>query len=1853
MMKQDTHHRLLHGCVAVDLEPSRMLQVSRLCTSLPVFASEALRTCSTASVRFLSGGWLVIVAGSELFLWKYPSSPQSQSHSTCLTFTLPASDMPHSALLVAPIFPAPIGLRPGSHPTGCLALSSCGESLRIWPRLARNSLHVDVNLSASTTGLYGDEAIQLEPTSVHGTFVLATRTGHLILVDPRNAPDGVRCRALTGRTKTDPGAGTHGSASLLSGLSRRVSNLFGLVASSGGFGMRLNPARGGGNMVFVRLVTRPIGGTSTDDAACRVYMLMESQLDVWSIDQNLDERMLGVYSIQSLLQSSTHDSLLGQWHAVDMAVQHSTEPNLSDDLLYLLVSNAASGPSGIGLFHLVTLDVGNEEQPDGQVLQVIPTAAVQVDWPFELPVMRSTSFRHKMINLCLPASLAPDFSGNPLYPCLLACLFSPFTGQVTIIEVLTGHSVARMEFGALGTTPAPPICPSALIGCGSVDSSNLFVYVTCQRGLITLTPASDILPPSTASGSGVSASQSIAELSHSAIHEMTKASTKLRASNVSVDSVASSESQRARTDRNPVVIVYTTDGVKQVVAQMTPSGLSVWDPNDTTRSPVQLSPADLCFVGVGEIARVYWMGYQEQAAKCVIRLVEEERLRTELSSAFLRFTSRLMNERPLSDARWRSLTLPAYSEQESLMPEGCSVFQYVVSRLTSEAPLLSVSRLQTKLDSIKRLRELWSILLSSDLFSVSDAFVPIAELNCWLRIRLPSRTSTMDADLSDSLPNDDQMESNRRWYAGERPGVLSDEGVGTTTDASRFHCMLADDSNEVEACAERLLRSLDESRMVQAAEDNPMDHSGRPASVHIMCGMHLAEELVEFARILQTKLAQNPQAMLQRLFQSVAVQAGFSSTALQVVNPQEAVLQTVSLMPNLVAGLGEAILQAIHPGESNMSMESDDEHAGSSTLISVNVANLFVSVMELLTCKDSVFKAQLSSALSVNAYTLRARWPKWSEREFTGRKVRGSNPTSASRLPLSRLGQPGSIPALVLPSGGMAARHRKGATAERLFLYLKHLLTQVFLNLSSTECAAPMSSGTSVSAVTPFRCLAAMPLEGSTGAGILPGCPSLDRGSRKAEVGFEPQTFRSINSSPNHRSILSYFCIANLSLKKPALSAVLGYRDRQLPSLYEAVKGFGTGKSHYLACWLTDCRPYGIGDVLLDLFDLLIRFGCGEVAVVVDQQNTTEGTMASDSSQLIKDASSWAVEWASILLGVAHQRVRWASAHSTWIWSHPPLNDQSAAPSIMERVESVQRLRRMRSWFVQLRKYIIDSIADRLNRPEAALHLAERFADCAQMVRLCYLLERQDEIDHATEDCEPVSTTQLTRFHHHRLVELLRRVPESYGLADQALQWYFACEEHARVKSLLALLERLKEKATSTEDQFHRLAKTRAPQHTAPHSAVEQRRKVATETDPVNRFLHRQDTRDHAWPHLLSTRQYSKASQILFEEGCKETRSIGRRKVLLSLAKLTLLATGSVSKTRSTFGDLVVSTETAPDRLIEKLNLLLEAIDLQVLFCVCINYTIHQENAHVIHLRVMTRWLKWLERKFTDRNVCGSNLTSASRLPLSRLGQPGGNPALVLPSGCMAVRHRKGHNLRLRNHETFCHATRRKHEGWDTARLPKPRQGKSRGRGRIRTTNLPERLPVELRAVYSARQAQSDRDDPSYDPLLDLDSLARLYVSGVTLSPAAPLFGSVGRTTSPDSVVESPDPPLLKCGRDEFHAAFRLADLIVELADLQPGSQLVNPEEARHQLLVHIWCQALKMNDWTKTAEHEDPVDICSRSFVCSLVRDLSRTHAKALEVLFTPDELFDHPDLADLSGDPRFRYLVQSGLEYMQSLSI
>ncbi|KAG5445492.1 hypothetical protein CSKR_100980 [Clonorchis sinensis] len=228
--------------------------------------------------------------------------------------------------------------------------------------------------------------------------------------------------------------------------------------------------------------------------------------------------------------------------------------------------------------------------------------------------------------------------------------------------------------------------------------------------------------------------------------------------------------------------------------------------------------------------------------------------------------------------------------------------------------------------------------------------------------------------------------------------------------------------------------------------------------------------------------------------------------------------------------------------------------------------------------------------------------------------VGGSVVRTRPRLPLSRLGQPDSIPALVLPSGGMTTRHTKGVTAERFFIerfaensstahdrfrtswgssgrrsprvsvnlmfYLKlnctklakctHLYTNWVLpgvvhyqleheaawcstfscldtsqtrdstgfqmSPSQNQICLQMSPSTNKcghyvrgpvrridhhhhhSAVAPFRCLAAMPPEGSRRAGILPGYPSLGRVSPDAKGGFEPRAFQSVNSRSNHRT---------------------------------------------------------------------------------------------------------------------------------------------------------------------------------------------------------------------------------------------------------------------------------------------------------------------------------------------------------------------------------------------------------------------------------------------------------------------------------------------------------------------------------------------------------------------------------------------------------------------------------------------------------------------------------------------------------------------------------------------------------------
>ncbi|VDP93668.1 unnamed protein product [Echinostoma caproni] len=203
------------------------------------------------------------------------------------------------------------------------------------------------------------------------------------------------------------------------------------------------------------------------------------------------------------------------------------------------------------------------------------------------------------------------------------------------------------------------------------------------------------------------------------------------------------------------------------------------------------------------------------------------------------------------------------------------------------------------------------------------------------------------------------------------------------------------------------------------------------------------------------------------------------------------------------------------------------------------------------------------------------------------------------------------------------------------------------------------------------------------------------------------------SNSPSQEA--AEFLLLCCNLISAGFTEMMRYRTRQLQSIETALSDSTVHASleknaHFLACWLTDTHPFGIGDVLLQFLENLISLGSGEMCP------ESLGSTYADTTQLAKDATTRAVEYTDT------------------------------------------------GYFNLLS-------TDRLDRPEIALTLAERFADCVQMVRLCYLLEMQDELN-AEHDPAHWSTTDSssTRFHHRRLAELLRRVPASYGLADHALQ---------------------------------------------------------------------------------------------------------------------------------------------------------------------------------------------------------------------------------------------------------------------------------------------------------------------------------------------------------------------------------------------------------------------------------------------------------------------------------------------------
>nr|CAH8824003.1 unnamed protein product [Trichobilharzia regenti] len=269
--------------------------------------------------------------------------------------------------------------------------------------------------------------------------------------------------------------------------------------------------------------------------------------------------------------------------------------------------------------------------------------------------------------------------------------------------------------------------------------------------------------------------------------------------------------------------------------------------------------------------------------------------------------------------------------------EGSSSFQYIVSALhnsnnshigdegsTDATLLLPISRLCARLDALHNLQELW-LLLYNICCEQSNRYlntnfvttVKLIDVPKYLNILLSTTsvneddtetTTTTTTTNSDgnrlklrktstnnrsknklyhelrSLMNEHSFTTNIESYHRRHRSRRHSDGndgddmpaVMNTFPNSRYACCSPEYDQLVEDCAGRLLNSLDFESIIKAADDCPMDNSVNWAETHILCGLHIAGELIEFGKALQNKLAKEPQSLYQSVFNEVAMNAGFT-----------------------------------------------------------------------------------------------------------------------------------------------------------------------------------------------------------------------------------------------------------------------------------------------------------------------------------------------------------------------------------------------------------------------------------------------------------------------------------------------------------------------------------------------------------------------------------------------------------------------------------------------------------------------------------------------------------------------------------------------------------------------------------------------------------------------------------------------------------------------------------------------------------------------------------------------------------------------------------------------------------------
>lgn len=122
----------------------------------------------------------------------------------------------------------------------------------------------------------------------------------------------------------------------------------------------------------------------------------------------------------------------------------------------------------------------------------------------------------------------------------------------------------------------------------------------------------------------------------------------------------------------------------------------------------------------------------------------------------------------------------------------------------------------------------------------------------------------------------------------------------------------------------------------------------------------------------------------------------------------------------------------------------------------------------------------------------------------------------------------------------------------------------------------------------------------------------------------------------------------------------------------------------------------------------LVKVGSNKLSSLLDEHDHVDQTsdQTTPNHQLVNDCVNYAIDLIRSILSLAKQRVNWAIEQSTWVWcstkellSHGDDDDNLEThrphihlPNIKNRLQVLQRLRRLKHWYASLREYLISIV---------------------------------------------------------------------------------------------------------------------------------------------------------------------------------------------------------------------------------------------------------------------------------------------------------------------------------------------------------------------------------------------------------------------------------------------------------------------------------------------------------------------------------------------------------------------------------